>query len=1018
MINSIHPKIQKIISCALIQIFIFTSLLSPKDVIYKTYKRNIDYGLRVPLLSSSTTSTSILKFFLYSRNNSFSVANGTEQKTEKFTVDSKAYSITERERIEQGLDGLVKIENISGLNLTFTIRGPAKRSKLAEYIKEKQDLLIQAVARSGSLYEGNLTQDITIILADKYDYLAGGHRQDGFIVLNASDLEEMIAKENPILVSELIISLLSEKLAHERGGKEDLETEERIAQDSAHATRYAITHQPYAPRISEYINFLKKYTMEIKGQRDYLAYLKVMNRYEDMDWTNKFAPLVAERSVGIFHLEKAFSRPFLENIYSGFIKKGYTPEQAELAVGRIAQLTMAGGLGNIKRDLGESWREKGVDPVFISPLYGRQIKGAGDIDKSLVSAILETMGEPQLKFRTKIFNRDNINEQIEVDVVIYMDPFSPSDYWICCPEVFDGAYPDNVVYLAQQLLLYRKASLEFLKHLKEAGKTKENFLFSLSEVYTAFLVPEVIDDEYSRDPVFKDIFIHHYNHTVVAAGMPMLPEFLYKIIGIKEEYRPSIVQNGLIILADLIGQESDEITGCSLAHTDILRKYVMSKFKDKIPDNISKKNSEGQYINNWQGEEMQKVYEKYFLILEAIDDNDLFVKLDNDDNIREAFISDMLKAKERQRSISETWRRSHGTMLNPAFKIASQTRRVVPYKRVDIINAMLGSNKYRERIRRLDIGFLVGGRIFARNNRDYGKIQINGSRYLADSNPGYLAVLPDYNIFSAHLIYEGDDIVIMLSNEGQEAGPTSPSKGLVNGAIIIATPDGVIPELLIDFNEDPINGNGFRVEYGEPEIQNMVKPFLDSTDSATKERLLENGRNGAIPFGFNTSQGNRKANSAGLRHFFNKWDELINSTDIEVIYNPLEDYFEYIIGVFKGIDNAGEIIDWLTKIKEDGKLEYHEKYSSIRSFLTEILGYSAEPTVKGLIKAIESAGNALKDDNSRRRLFYNALKTGMLNANISTRQGPGLIELWEQGLERKYGPSSSFTAAVAARDDL
>ena len=49
MINSMHSKIQKIISCALAQIFIFTSLLSPQDSIYKTYKRNIDYRLRVPL---------------------------------------------------------------------------------------------------------------------------------------------------------------------------------------------------------------------------------------------------------------------------------------------------------------------------------------------------------------------------------------------------------------------------------------------------------------------------------------------------------------------------------------------------------------------------------------------------------------------------------------------------------------------------------------------------------------------------------------------------------------------------------------------------------------------------------------------------------------------------------------------------------------------------------------------------------------------------------------------------------
>lgn len=49
MKNAAYPKIQKIISCALIQIFIFASLLSPQDIIYKTYKRNIEYKLRVPM---------------------------------------------------------------------------------------------------------------------------------------------------------------------------------------------------------------------------------------------------------------------------------------------------------------------------------------------------------------------------------------------------------------------------------------------------------------------------------------------------------------------------------------------------------------------------------------------------------------------------------------------------------------------------------------------------------------------------------------------------------------------------------------------------------------------------------------------------------------------------------------------------------------------------------------------------------------------------------------------------------
>ncbi|MEK6732176.1 MAG: alpha-amylase family glycosyl hydrolase [Candidatus Omnitrophota bacterium] len=49
MINSTHHKIQKIISCVLIQIFVFTSLLSSQDTIYLKHKLNIRHKLRVPI---------------------------------------------------------------------------------------------------------------------------------------------------------------------------------------------------------------------------------------------------------------------------------------------------------------------------------------------------------------------------------------------------------------------------------------------------------------------------------------------------------------------------------------------------------------------------------------------------------------------------------------------------------------------------------------------------------------------------------------------------------------------------------------------------------------------------------------------------------------------------------------------------------------------------------------------------------------------------------------------------------
>ncbi|MDO8603202.1 MAG: glycogen/starch/alpha-glucan phosphorylase [Candidatus Omnitrophota bacterium] len=956
----------------------------------------------------------VAHFSLYSRSNSLT----REGRTDQFQIGETTYTVGEfnKEGINQ-LGEPVVIPDQDGRNIIFTIRGPPEKNNLAEYLSKDTLLLQEAIFRSQSLYNGGLDQDITIILADKYDYLAGDHRQNNLIILNASDLETMLQQDQgAILVSELIASLLSEELAHERGADGKAETEERLAQDGAHATRYAITHKPYAPTLSEYISFLEKYTLEIKEAKGYLSYLKVMNRYQDMEWTRKFSKLVAERNVCVFHMENALSRQILDNLYNRFLQKGYTKKAAEFAVGRIAQLTMAGGLGNIKRELGDSWSEKGVNPKSFNLLYGRWIKGVGNIDQSLVGTVLETMGDSQFKFKTKIFNRDNVNEEIEVEVTIYRDPFSPSNYWIYCPEIFDGAYPDNKVHLAQQLLLYRKASLEYLLYLHSKGEIKDKFLFSLSEVYTALLIPDVIEDEYSNNPVLKDIFIHHYNHTVVAAGMPKLPQFLYDILHIKEKYRNSVVQYGEIVLADLIGQGSDEITGCSMKHTKVLRENNMAKFKDKISDNITEANSEGAYIDNWQDEEMQKAYERYFLMLEATDDEDLFKKLDENQDIRERFTKDMLLAKERQKQVFKEWQISYGIKLEDGLKSASLTRRMVPYKRLDVITAMLGIGSYMNQLREFKIGFFVGGRHFDIDQSDFGITQLNVINKISEREPGYIATVPDntdypgYNIFNAHNIYEGVDATIMLSDEDLEAGPTSPSKGLVNGAIIIATPDGVMSELLIDFNEDSVNGNGFRVEYYDPDIQNMVSDFIKAVDPISKEEILEKGRNGSTHFAFNISRGMVYAESIGLKGFFDTQNRLL--FDRVTIFNAPEDYINYMLCLFNGVKGAEEIIAWLTNLRDNKELEAYEKYSDVKSFLIEILGARREPTIKTLFKALKGFNDAWNDPEKKNRLFYNAFKTGMLKANTSTHQGPGLIKLLEEGLERKQPEKAAKSALI------
>ena len=829
-------------------------------------------------------------FSLSSKNNS---RNDKELFTNKFRIGEIGYETKDKNVMKNIRNNASILETVlleqSGLNVTFTIYGPHGRERLAKYLKEKQNLL-QAILHSKALQEGELNQEITIVLADKYDYLGGDHRKNNLIILNASDLEEMLDKveagEIPLIFfDELLTSILSEELAHERGAEGDADTEQNLALEAGFNTKKALESQPNPEPLSDYIKFAERFGINVESEPGYVNYLKALNRYEDLDWTKKHARLVAARTVVVGHMEMGFSKALLENLYKKLVnEKGYSEQDAESEVGNLAKLTMAGGLGNIKRELTESWAEKGADLISINILYGRRIQSLDYIKEDAVNNIIEMMGSPEMEFEVEIFDRNDVWQKIKTKVLIYRDPFSTfPNYWVYCPDVFDGSYPSSREHLAQQMLLYRKASLTLLEKLKEKGRVKDKFLFNLSEVYTAFLIPNAIKDEFKDNPVFKDIFIHHYNHTVVPEGMPKLPVTLWEFIGLNSErYGYSIIEGDKIVPAKIIGQEADEITGCSILHTDILKTKVMADFKDKIPDDISEKNSEGAYLDNWQGDQIQKIIAKYYIKLGAENDEDLFNKLENAPDVQEAFIDDQMEAHKKQKDESIAWFNKQGMDLNSDSALVSVTRRLVRYKRVDMLVTMLKDESYRKRFMKLGIAIIVGGREF----ENYSKKQIGALEQLVKDHPGLgkcIFILSEhsdhagYNIFMAPRIYTAVDATLMLSNKGQEAGPTSSSKGLSNGAAIIAVKDGVIPELLEQFNNATLEGNGFEVRYNE-----------------------------------------------------------------------------------------------------DGT-----------------------PSLESLFKAFEDFSKAYKDEKSRRALAYNSLKTGMRKSNISTRQGPGLINIWQEGLERK-----------------
>jgi len=191
--------------------------------------------------------------------------------TERFSVAGKEYDVSDMESVESGLEKLGVIAPKSpGVNLTFTTRGSPRRQGLLNFLRENPNILINALGRSQILHDGELSQNITIVFADQYDFIAGDHKQNNVIILNASDLEKIISSgRDTAFIFELITSVLSEELAHERGADGSVATEEKLAASCANSAVSLLS----AERIKQYINFIREYEQDLETQKGYLSYL-------------------------------------------------------------------------------------------------------------------------------------------------------------------------------------------------------------------------------------------------------------------------------------------------------------------------------------------------------------------------------------------------------------------------------------------------------------------------------------------------------------------------------------------------------------------------------------------------------------------------------------------------------------------------------------------------------------------------------------------------------------------------
>jgi glucan phosphorylase len=150
---------------------------------------------------------------------------------------------------------------------------------------------------------------------------------------------------------------------------------------------------------------------------------------------------------------------------------------------------------------------------------------------------------------------------------------------------------------------------------------------------------------------------------------------------------------------------------------------------------------------------------------------------------------------------------------------------------------MLKVMEWRVRFLKLNIIIFVGGRVHQQDNHAQDIVYdlldfLEKDKAVA----ARIVFIDNYNIWEAPLLFQGADASIMLADDTREASATGFMKAQMNGASVIATSDGAIPEF-VRFSSDGNNSaNGFSIPYlhGEPTPQNLLEA-LEAFDGAYRD---------------------------------------------------------------------------------------------------------------------------------------------------------------------------------------
>ncbi len=354
----------------------------------------------------------------------------------------------------------------------------------------------------------------------------------------------------------------------------------------------------------------------------------------------------------------------------------------------------------------------------------------------------------------------------------------------------------------QQNWLVGRGTLALLEKLNEQTNVAPDVIV-MSEMPTVFVHHRMFLDRFSEHPLFRKASYIFNDHTPLEYAHPKWMWHELKNMRLDPRYYEGIPSvwgskdgERAVDGTAMIINAADAVYGVAKKHGEVMRRMpLLNEFASKI-DSITNGVSPKWMAKEFGSiENVKRLSNTQLLEIKNKKRMELFRWIEKRNGMRAGWADDMIAAN------------------NP---IGLWTRRIVGYKRMDVFTRLIEDEHMREEFLKSGIVFVIGGRIhqddtFGQDH--YARIQkvVHRDPRLKD----FVVFFDNYNTWEAKRLMQGVDFSTMLADDGYEASATGFQKALSNGALIIASRDGAVPESVVFYepNSDENEANGFEVPY-------------------------------------------------------------------------------------------------------------------------------------------------------------------------------------------------------------